>query len=82
MRGKIADRRQRFRRSRKASIEFLTSGHTRTHGHIVGTDAGYGKRQEQPRNSLCACGSGKKSKKCCGAVPYSLLLAMEVSSDA
>jgi len=26
------------------------------------------RRNEQPRNELCNCGSGKKFKKCCGKV--------------
>lgn len=42
-----------------------TEKHAAINGHICGHDMGKDVRKCQPRNSPCACGSGKKSKKCC-----------------
>jgi hypothetical protein len=38
-------------------------------GWVVGRDNGKDSRKEQPRNAECACGSGRKAKKCCKVQP-------------
>jgi uncharacterized protein YecA (UPF0149 family) len=38
--------------------------HKGSKGNVCGRDFGKGLKK-QPRNSLCECGSGKKSKNCC-----------------
>lgn len=42
-----------------------TEKHTPIKGHICGHDMGKDPKKCQKRNSLCMCGSGKKSKRCC-----------------
>lgn len=39
--------------------------HAAINGRICGHDMGKDPKKCQPRNSPCACGSGKKSKRCC-----------------
>lgn len=40
---------------------------SRTRGRVVGSDSGGPQQRTQGRNELCACGSGKKFKRCHGA---------------
>lgn len=60
--------------ARLAEHDFINSpADSRNHppiiGHICGWDNGRPNRKQQPRNSQCVCGSGKKAKKCCQYFP-------------
>jgi uncharacterized protein YecA (UPF0149 family) len=46
-----------------------TVSHNLYRGRNVTRDFGKPRVRTQPRNSLCVCGSGKKSKRCCVTFP-------------